>query len=209
MTQEYVPGRAPLPPMTPAACLNQDMTRVPMTPVSPQGYLGGLQPGSPPRASPPPPQPPLGGGSAWSYVRQMYRSSPHAAQAVEMQPLPTSAGVSEPSLHQHSQAPPRYQWAAGSTAGASTSLSHAGAFPAVAVNTGSGAPAAPDGSGGIGSQPNSQQPTQPRAEQPISKNKSPLPKLNIRGGDPTTLTRIIRVDPEDSHSTQHMVDRSF
>ena len=190
-TQEYVPGRAPPPPMTPAACLNQDIARVPISPVSPPGYLGGMQPGSPPRASPPPPQPPVGDGSAWSYVRQMYRSSPHAAQAVEAQPLPTSAGVSEPSLYQHSQAPPHYQWAAGSTAGASTSLSNAGAFPAVAVNTGSGAPAAPDGSGGIGSQPHSQQPIQPRAEQPISKNKSPLPKLNIRGGDPTTLTRII------------------
>ena len=191
MTQEYVPGRAQLPPMTPAACLNQDIARVPIAPVSPPGYLGGMQPGSPPRASPPPPQPPVGDGSAWSYVRQMYRSSPHAAQAVEVQPLPTSAGVSEPSLYQHSQASPHYQWAAGSTAGASTSLSNAGAFPAVAVNTGSGAPAAPDGSGGIGSQPHSQQPIQPRAEQPISKNKSPLPKLNIRGGDPTTLTRII------------------
>ena len=34
-------------------------------------------------------------------------------------------------------------------------------------------------------------PTQPRLEQPISKNKSPLPKLTIKGGDPTTLTRVI------------------
>ena len=33
---------------------------------------------------------------------------------------------------------------------------------------------------------NTQPPTQPRMEQPISK-----PKLNIKGGDPTTLTRII------------------
>ena len=152
---------------------------------------GRMQPGSPPRASPPPPQPSVGDGSAWSYVRQMYRSSPHAAQAVEAQPLPTSAGVSEPSLYQHSHSSPHYQWAAGSAAGASTSLSNAGAFPAMAVNTGSGAPVAPDGSGGIGSLPNSQQPTQPRIEQPISKNKSPLPKLSIKGGDPTTLTRII------------------
>ena len=32
---------------------------------------------------------------------------------------------------------------------------------------------------------------QPRMEQSISKNKSPLPKLNIKGGDPTTLTGII------------------
>ena len=101
----------------------------------------------------------------------MYRSSPHAAQAVEAQPLPTSAGVSEPSLYQQSHASPHYQWAAGSAAGASTALSNAGAYPAMAVNTGSGAPAAPDGSGGIGSVPNSQQPTQPRAEQPISKKQ--------------------------------------
>ena len=128
---------------------------------------------------------------AWSYTRQVYRNSPHAAQAVEAQPLPTSAGVSEPSLCQHSHVPPHYQWAAGSTAGASTSLSHAGAFPAMAVNTGSGAPVAPDGSGGMGSQPNTQPPTQPRMEQPISKNKSPLPKLNIKGGDLTSLTRVI------------------
>ena len=110
MTQEYIPGRAPLPPMTPAACLHQDIARAPIAPVSPPGYLGGMLPGSPPRASPRPPQPPVGDGSAWSYVRQMYRSSPHAAQAVEAQPLPTSAGVSEPSLHQHSQASPHYQW---------------------------------------------------------------------------------------------------
>ena len=54
--------------------------------------------GSPPRASPPPQQP-IGDGSAWSYTRQMYCNSPHAAQAVEAQPLPTSAGVSEPSLY--------------------------------------------------------------------------------------------------------------
>ena len=61
----------------------------------------------------------------------------------------------------------------------------------MAVNTGSGAPVAPDGSGGMGSLPNTQPPTQPRMEQPISKNKSPLPKLSIKGGDLTTLTRII------------------
>ena len=192
MTQEYVPGRAPPPPVTPSACLQQDIIRAPLAASSPPGYLGGIPSGSPPRTSPPlPPPPPVGDGSSWSYVRQMYRSSPHAAQAVEAQPLPTSAGVSEPSLYQHSHASPHYQWAAGSAAGASASLSNAGAFPAMAVNTGSGAPAAPDGSGGIGSQPNSHPPTQPRAEQPISKNKSPLPKLNIKGGDPTTLTRII------------------
>ena len=59
----------------------------------------------------------MGDGSAWSYVRQIYRSSPHAARAVEAQPLPTSAGVSEPSLYQHSHASPHYQWAAGSAAG--------------------------------------------------------------------------------------------
>ena len=69
-------------------------------------------------------------------------------------------------------------------------MSNAGAFPAMAVNTGS-APPAPEGSGGVGTQPHSQQNVQPRIEQPISKNKSPLSKLNIKGGDPTTLTRII------------------
>ena len=126
LTQEYVPGRAPPPPpTTPSACLQQDMARVPIAPVSPPGYLGGMQPGSPLRASPPPPQPLVNDGSASSYVRQMYRSSPHAAQAVEAQPLPTSAGVSEPSLYQHSHSPPHYQWAAGSAAGASASLSTA------------------------------------------------------------------------------------
>ena len=91
--------------------------------------------------------------------------------------------MSEPSLYQHSSAP-YHQWAAGSAAGASTAHSHAGAFPAMAVNTGSGG-------GGGGTQPPTQPPTQPRLEQPISKNKSPLPKLNIKGGDPTTLTRVI------------------
>ena len=118
------------------------MTRVPIAPASPPGYPGGMHPGCPPRASPSSPQQFVGDGSAWSYVRQMYRSSPHAAQAVEAQPLPTSAGVSEPSLYQHSHSPPHYQWAAGSAAGASTSLSNAGAYPAIAVNTGSGAPVA-------------------------------------------------------------------
>ena len=161
------------------------MARVPLGPTSPPVHHGGMQVGSHPRVSPtspppPPPAQPVGDASAWSYTRQMYRSSPHAAQAVEAQAMPTSAGVSEPSLHQHSNAPPYYQWAAGSTAGASTSLSHAGAYPGMAVNTGSGAHGAPDGSGGVGSQPNTQPPTQPRMEQPISKNKSPLPKLKGR-----------------------------
>ena len=122
--------------MTPSACLQQDMSRVPIDPTSSPGYHEGMQAGSPPRASPPPPQLPVGDGSVWSFVRQMYRSSPHAAQAVEAQPLPTSAGVSEPSLHQHSHSSPHYQWAAGSAAGASTSLSNAGAYHAMAVNTG-------------------------------------------------------------------------
>ena len=108
----------------------------------------------------------------------------------KQQLLPASAGVSEPSLYQHSNAPPYYQWAAGSTAGASTSMSHADTQEHFRQWL-SGAPGAPDGSGGIGSQPNTQPPTQPRMEQPISKNKSPLPKLNIKGGDPTTLTRVI------------------
>ena len=154
MTQEYVPhGGAPQQPMTPNACLQEGMARVPIAPTSPPVYPGGMQVGSPNRVLPLPPPPavqPVGDGSAWSYTRQMYRNSPHAAQAVEAQALPTSAGVSEPSLYQHSNAPPYYQWAAGSTAGASTSQSHAGAYPAMAVNTGSGAPGAPDGSGGIG-----------------------------------------------------------
>ena len=192
MTQEYVPpGGAQQVPMTPNACLHGGTARVPVGPTSPPVYPGGMQAGSPPRVLPSPPPPvvqAMGDGSAWSYTRQMHRSSPHAAQAVEVQALPTSAGVTEPSLYQHSAAPPAYQWATGSAAGASTSHSYAGAYPAMAVNTGSGGV---DGSGGVGSQPNTQPPTQPRLEQPISKNKSPLPKLNIKEGDPTTLTRVI------------------
>ena len=43
MTQEYVPGRAPPPPMTPSACLQQDMARAPIAPTSPPGYHGGMQ----------------------------------------------------------------------------------------------------------------------------------------------------------------------
>ena len=63
---------------------------------------------------------------------------PAAVQAVgdgvvEVQALPTSAGVNEPSLYQHPAAPPYYQWAIGSAARASTSYSHAGAYPAMAV----------------------------------------------------------------------------
>ena len=167
-------------PVTPNACLQGGVDA---------GFAAPT--GSPPRVLPSPPPPvvqAVGGSSAWSYTRQMYRSSPHAARAVEAQALPTSAGVSEPSLYQRSSAPPYYQWAAGSAAGASTSYSHAGAYPAMAVNAGSGGGG---GSGGNGTQPPTQPPTQPKLEQPISKNKSPLPKLNIKGGDPTTLTRVI------------------
>ena len=95
MTQEYVPHGGVPPPMTPNACLQEGMTRVPIAPTSPPGCHGGMQMGSPPRASPPPPPPPqmqhIGDGSAWSYTKQMHRSSPHAAQAVEAQPLPTSS----------------------------------------------------------------------------------------------------------------------
>ena len=193
MTQEYVPhGGAQQQPMTPDACLQEGMARVLIAPTSPPVYPGGMQVGNPSRAvhSPPPPptMQPVGDGSAWSYARQMYRNSPHATQIVEVQALPTSAGVSVPSLHQHSNTPPYYQWAAGSAAGASTSQSHAGAYPAMAVNTGSGGA---DGSGGLGPKPNTQPPTQFRLEQPISKNKSPLPKLNIKGGDPMNLSRVI------------------
>ena len=86
MTQEYVPRREPPPLVTPSACLQQDVVRVPIAPTSPPDYHGGMQPGSPSRTSLPLPQHPVGDGSAWSYTRQMYRSSPHAAQAVEGQP---------------------------------------------------------------------------------------------------------------------------
>ena len=59
----------------------------------------------------------------------------------------------------------------GSAGGASTAYSHAEAYPAMVVNTGSGGGG---GSGGNGTQAPTQPPTQPRLEQPISKNKSPL-----------------------------------
>ena len=171
MTQEYVPSRGVNPvPATPTACFAPGIVASTTSPV----YAGEAQVGNAPRVLPSPPSPPvvqaMGDGSAWSYTRQVYRNSTHATQAIEVQALPTSAGVSEPSLYQHSSAP-YYQWAAGSAAGASTAHSHAGAFPAMAVNTGSG--------GGGGTQSPTQPPVQLRLEQPISKNKSPLPKLNI------------------------------
>ena len=54
MTQEYVPpGGAPRPPMTPNACLQEGVARVPIAPTSPPGCHGGMQGGSPPRVSPP------------------------------------------------------------------------------------------------------------------------------------------------------------
>ena len=44
MTQEYVPhGGAPPPPMTPNACLQEGMARVPIAPTSPPDYHGGMQ----------------------------------------------------------------------------------------------------------------------------------------------------------------------
>ena len=121
MTQEYVT------PATPVACL-----------------LGGAKPSSSPQhpgagvgcvpRSPPPPALISGDGSAWAFTRQVYRNPAQQAQAVEGQALPTSAGVTEPSLYQRSSVPYQ-QWAAGWAAGASTAQSNAGALPAMAVNS--------------------------------------------------------------------------
>ena len=93
----------------------------------------GCVPRSPPSLPPPPPVI-SGDGSAWAFKRQVYKKPTQQVQAVEGQALPTSSRVSEPSLHQHSSVPYQ-QWAAGSAAGASTAQSHAGAYPAMAVNT--------------------------------------------------------------------------
>ena len=127
--------------------------------------------GSPPRVLPSPPPPavqPVGDGSAWSYTRQMYRSSLshlcvntrmhlHTAsglldQQQELRHLSHVQGHIHPWLSTLDQVHQVHQMEV-------EELAHSL--------------------------------TQPRTEQPISKNKSPLPKLNVKGGDPTTLTRVI------------------
>ena len=113
-------------------------------------------------------------GGPWAFTRQAYRRSTQKLGVPDLNAMPLSAGVSEPSIYQHASTT-YAQWASGSAAGGSTvhQHSHAGAYPAMAVNT----------------PPASQPMASVHAEQPISKNKSPLPKLT-KGGDPTTLTRL-------------------
>ena len=187
MTQEYVPhGGAPRPPMTPTACLQEGMARVPVAPSSPPGCHGGMQAGSPPRLESSPPPPPLRKYNL--LVMEAPGLIPDRRIAVhhmllklwKCKPLPTSAGVSEPSLYQHSNAPPL------TTSGLLDPqqrcldltchmqghiqpwLSTLGQVHLVHQMEGTS-------SGGVGLQPNTQPPTQPRIEQPISKNKSSSP----------------------------------
>ena len=141
-----------------------------------------MQPGSTPRGSTPYQNPPTGmpGGSGtqtpahqtfrmlaevihgpWAFTRQAYRRSAQKLGVPDLNAMPLSAGVSEAPIYQHASTP-YAQWASGSAAGGSTVHSHPHAGAYPAM-----------------------------AEQPISKNKGPLPKLKIKGGDPTTLTRLI------------------
>ena len=80
MTQEYIPSRGVNPiPATPPACLQGGVAPGIVAPASPPVYSGGVQMGGAPRMLP--------------------------STTIEVHALPTSAGVSEPSLYQHSSAP--------------------------------------------------------------------------------------------------------
>ena len=95
---------------------------------------------------------------------------------VDVNTIPISAGVSVASAGSQQQPQlSQQQWAAGSVAG--TSLPQGQVCPAQAV-------------GGTTLQP--QVPlTTSTPEEPISRNKSSLPKLQVKGGDATTITRTI------------------
>ena len=123
--------------------------------------------------------PPLGTASAtpavpagpWTFTRQAYRGAQTPGIGVDINTIPMSTGVSVASgvttpMLQHNQ----QQWANASVAGTSGVLTQAQACPMQAV-------------GGQGLQPTTH-------EEPISHNKSALPKLSVKGGDATTATRI-------------------
>ena len=130
--------------------------------------------------------PPLGVATAvpaapsgpWSFTRQAYKGVNAPMTGVDVNTIPISAGVSVASAG--SQLQPQLsqqQWAAGSVAGTSGVLPQGQACPVQAV-------------GGPTLQP--QVPlTTSTPEEPISRNKSSLPKLQVKGGDATTITRTI------------------
>ena len=115
----------------------------------------------------------------WSRTREVYRNAAAASNPhVDPFSIPMSAGVSEASAGPTTN---QMQWASGSAAGSLAGYSLAGACPAVGVPP-------PQMTTPITPAPAA---LSPAPEAAISKLKSSLPKLNIKGGDPTTITRVI------------------
>ena len=162
--QQQAAGQIP----TPASQL------APMTPHSQvtqpvmQRTLG--QPGACVSSLPTVSQAPPATGGPWSRTREVYRNAA-AASTPQVDPfsIPRSAGVSEASAGPTAN---QMQWASGSAAGSLAGYSQA---PPQMTTPITPAPAT------LSSAP----------EATISKLKSSLPKLGIKGGDPTTITRII------------------
>ena len=113
----------------------------------------------------------------WSFTRQAYKGTSNPATGVDVNTIPISAGVSVASAGSQQPQLSQQQWATGSVAGTSGVLPQGQACPVQAV-------------GGHTLQP--QVPlTTSTPEEPISRNKSSLPKLQVKGGDATTITRTI------------------
>ena len=171
---QSLPTTAPqLAPMTPHSQVTQPVVQVPggMTtaPASP------LMPGINVQAAPVPSGP-------WTRTREAYRNAAvSTTPLLDSQNIPLSAGVSEASAGLPSQ---QANWAAGSTAGSVGGLTYplgAGACPALGIPP-------PQTTTPMTPSPLTLAPAQ---DTTISRTRSSLPKLNIKGGDPTTVTRVI------------------
>ena len=124
-------------------------------------------------------QAPTTTAGAWTRTREAYQN-PIAASSPLVDPFstPMSAGVGGASA---GPTQGQMQWASGSVAGSISGYPMAGACPAVGV-----------------AQPQMTNPVTPTLvnlsaapEAAISKLKSSLSKLKLKGGDPTTIIRVI------------------
>ena len=167
---QSLPTTAPqLAPMTPHSQVTQPVVQAPggvtNVPASP------LMPGINVQAAP-----------AWTRTREAYRNAAASTTPLlDSHAIPLSAGISEASVGLPSQ---QANWAAGSTAGSVGGLTYpmgAGACPALGIPQ-------PQTTTPMTPSPLTLAPTQ---DTTISRTRSSLPKLNIKGEDPTTVTRVV------------------